>query len=147
MHTYIPQVTHEAQWYPYHGIGIFEDFSGIEFSIIHAINHGAAWNLFSDFSNILVLFRVLFIAILTIYLFRYNSNRKLVLPFSLIIAGAVGNVLDSFIYGHVIDMFHFVFWGYHYPVFNVADSSICAGVGIILLQTLFDRQAVSRSSS
>jgi signal peptidase II len=43
-------------------------------------------------------------------------------------------VLDYLLYGHVIDFFHFVFWGYSFPIFNCADSYITLGVlGLIFL--------------
>jgi signal peptidase II len=50
----------------------------------------------------------------------------------LIIAGGIGNILDYFIYGHVVDMFHFILWGYSFPVFNVADASIFMGIVSLL---------------
>ena len=47
---------------------------------------------------------------------------------TLILAGAISNVIDTFVYGHVVDMIHFTFWGYDYAVFNLADSAVCLGV-------------------
>ena len=130
----IPLMSHEAQWYPYNGIGLFENFFGIEGSIVHATNRGAAWGLFAEFQNYLLLFRMVFIAGLLVHIVFFNKNRLLVIPLTLIVVGATGNILDYFIYGHVIDMFHFVLWGYDYPVFNLADSSIFIGIcGIILV--------------
>jgi signal peptidase II len=70
--------------------------------------------------------RLLLIAVLLLY--YYRAERAYRYALALIIAGALGNVLDIFFYGHVVDMFHFVLWGYQYPVFNVADSSIFCGV-------------------
>ena len=52
-----------------------------------------------------------------------------------ILAGAIGNVLDSYIYGHVIDMFHFVFWGRSYGIFNFADAMIFLGGFGLLIAT------------
>ena len=124
----IPRMTHENQWYPYGGIGVFEDFFGIEFSIVHTINYGAAWGVLSDFQNYLLAFRALFIAVLIGYLVFYNTKKVLELPLTLVAAGAIGNLIDTLVYGHVVDMFHFVFWGYSYPVFNIADSAICIGI-------------------
>jgi len=133
---HIPQMIHETQWYPYNGIGIFENFWGIEFSIVHATNRGAAWGLFSDFQSYLVAFRMFFIGGLFVYLVGFNKNKYLNVPLTLIVAGALGNILDYLIYGHVIDMFHFVFWGHHFAIFNVADSAISIGVTIVILMTL-----------
>lgn len=127
-HLYIPRMIHENQWYPYGGIGIFEDFLGIEFSLVHTVNYGAAWSMLSDYQNYLLAFRALFIAGLIGYLVFYNTKKSVVLPLTLVIAGAVGNMIDTLAYGHVVDMFYFVFWGYSYPVFNVADTAICIGI-------------------
>jgi len=114
--------------YPYRGVGVFEDFFGIDFSLVYATNYGAAWGLFSNHQHILLIARIAMIIGLIVYAVVYNKNRSYDIPLALIITGASCNVLDYFIYGHVIDMFKFVFWSYHYPVFNIADSAICVGI-------------------
>lgn len=118
--------------FPYGGIGIFKNLFGVEFSLVHATNTGAAWSLFSDYPGSLFFLRIILILLLMVYYFKEKSS-QLKFPLALIIIGALGNLLDIFFYGHVIDMFHFVFWGYHYPVFNVADSAICIGVLLYLI--------------
>lgn len=133
VNSHIPRMTHETQWYPYNGFGIFENFLGVEFSIVHAINLGAAWGMFSGFQFPLLVLRVLMIMGLCLYVILYNKNKALVIPFVFVIAGAIGNILDYFIYGHVVDMIHFVLWGYDYPVFNIADTFICIGVVLLFL--------------
>lgn len=114
--------------YPYNGIAVFENFFGVQFSIVHATNKGAAWGIFADWSEILIVFRIVLILGLTAFLIFYNNKKNIEMPLLLVAFGAFGNILDYFLYGHVIDMFHFVFWGYSYPVFNVADASICVGI-------------------
>lgn len=131
--SFLPKI--QSYWYPYGGIGVFRNFLGIEFSIIHATNKGAAWGLLAEFQEYLLLLRIICIVGIIIYMLFYNQNRLLNWPCALIIAGALGNVLDYFFYGHVIDMFHFIFWGYSYPVFNVADSAICIGIMWLLFFT------------
>jgi len=128
--------------YPYGGLKVFKNFFGIEFSIVHAINKGAAWGLFSDFQFYLICLRIILIVCLIIYLFFYNKNAILITPLTLITVGALGNILDYFLYGHVIDMFHFVLWGYNFPVFNVADSSICIGIFSLLITSWFEKKDV-----
>lgn len=132
---FIPLMGSESLWYPYGGMGVFRNLGGIEFSIVHAINKGAAWSSFSDYQGILLMLRLVLIGGLITYALT-NRNASYLLPLSLIISGALGNVIDYFFYGHVIDMFHFVFWGYHYPVFNIADSAIVVGIGWLFLLTL-----------
>jgi signal peptidase II len=50
-----------------------------------------------------------------------------------ILGGAVGNVIDRFIYGAVIDFLDFYWGSYHWPAFNIADSAICIGVFTLVL--------------
>ena len=54
-----------------------------------------------------------------------------------IIVGAVGNLVDYVAYGFVVDMFHFILWGYDYPVFNVADTAITVGMGWLIVLSFF----------
>lgn len=133
--------------YPYGGVAIFRDFMGIELTIIHAVNRGAAWGMFSDWQETLLIIRFLIIVGITIYAIFFNKKRNYDIPFALIIAGACGNVIDYFIYGHVVDMFHFIFWGYDYPVFNLADSSIFIGIAWLLVLSWVDKDVESNESS
>ena len=119
--------------FPFGGIAIFHNFLGIDFCINHVSNHGAAWGIFSSMQEWLLVFRIAVIAGLFIYMVRSHAAKAYLFPLTLIVAGAVGNVVDYFIYGHVVDMFHFIFWGYDYPVFNVADTAIFLGMVWILI--------------
>lgn len=132
--------TMNTYYYPYGGIGIFHNFLGIDFSINHATNKGAAWGILADYQEYLLFLRVVCIISIVIYMVFFNNNKTLNFPCALIIGGAIGNVVDYFIYGHVIDMFHFVFWGYSYPIFNIADSAIFIGIFWLFLSTSFCKQ-------
>lgn len=132
VHTFLPLMNQSNGMYPYGGIGVFKNVLGVEFSITHATNTGAAWSLFSDFPHALLWLRIGLIVILAGYLYKQKSL-KLQIALSLILAGAIGNVIDYFVYGHVVDMFHAVLWGYDYPVFNIADSAIFIGIGLYLI--------------
>ena len=136
--AFLPAMSHQAAQYPYGGIAVFENFLGIEFSIVHATNKGAAWGIFADHQTMLLVVRILMIIAVIIYGRWYNHERSWSLPLALIIGGAISNVIDVFVYGHVIDMLHFILWGYDYPVFNVADSAICIGIAWIAGLSLFE---------
>jgi signal peptidase II len=133
---YLPTMSYGANYYPYGGVGVFQNLWGIEFSLVHQTNRGAAWGVFANFSNHLLLLRIVLIVGMLGYLLFFNKNQSIVLPLTIIAAGAMGNVLDYFLYGHVIDMFHFVLWGYDFPVFNIADTFISLGVFWLCLSTL-----------
>lgn len=131
--SHIPHMIWSFFGYPYGGIGVFKDLFGIQFSIVHHTNTGAAWGWFGNYPLQLVWIRIAMIVGVIIYMLFFNKRKALNTPMTLIIAGAIANVLDFFIYGHVIDMFYFVFWGYSYPVFNIADSAIFIGISWLLL--------------
>lgn len=130
---YVEPMNGYSLWYPYNGIGVFKNFLGIEFSITHAINRGAAWGILADYQHWLLVFRIIMVALIINFVLFFNKQKKIVIPLCLIAAGALGNIIDYFLYGHVVDMFHFVLWGYDHPVFNIADSSIFIGIVWIFL--------------
>lgn len=141
-HAHLPLMQYPSV-YPYGGIGIFKNFLGIEFSISHQINHGAAWGMLAEYQLPLLYLRIALIIALCIYTVFINKERSYNIPFAMIIAGAAGNVIDYFLYGHVVDMLHFILWGYDFPVFNIADSSIF--LGILLLIFLSSKQKTPSS--
>ncbi len=127
------------QWgtvFPYGGIPIFHQFFGVSCAIVHTTNTGAAWGLFTSIPYLLAALRLLAAAFLIWKAFREPRRCIFLL---LIAVGALGNSIDTFIYGHVVDMILFNFGSYTYPIFNVADSCICIGVGLLVLQSLFRR--------
>lgn len=125
--------------FPYGGIGVFQNFLGIEFSISHQINHGAAWGMFSHSQIPLLYLRIGLIIALVLYATIFNKHRLWNYPLAMIIAGALGNVIDYFLYGHVVDMLHFVLWGYDFPVFNIADTSIFLGIAWLLIVSSIEK--------
>ncbi len=122
--------------FPYGGIGVFENFHGISFSLNHQVNSGAAWGMFPNSHQTLLYIRIAIIVVLALYILLFNKNLKSQIPFVLIISGAMGNVMDSIFYGHVVDLFFFQFWGYDFPIFNVADSFIFLGVAWLSILNL-----------
>jgi len=117
--------------YPFGGIGIFQS-SLITFSIVHTTNTGIAWGMLADFQTALLIFRILITAGIITYLAFFKPSKHLQIPLTLIAAGACGNIVDYFIYGHVIDMFYFIFYRYSYPIFNIADASIFCAVAYLI---------------
>lgn len=146
-HHYLPEMRFSPAIYPYGGIGVFENFLGIEFSLSHMTNFGAAWGVFSDYQIYLLIVRIVLLLGLAYYLLFLNRHSSWVYPLTLILAGAVSNVADFFIYGHVVDMFHFVLWGYDFAVFNIADSAVTCGVFWIGLLSIWQSSASSYQRS
>lgn len=138
--AYLPTAGHGSPCYPYGGLPVFRDFFGIEFSVVHTTNSGTIWGLFPHNPGILAIIRLGVIGFLIAYVYRARQTKSLIFPIILVLFGAVGNVVDYFLYGHVIDLFFFRFWGWSFPVFNVADTCIFLGVVSLLSYGLLTKR-------
>ncbi len=117
--------------FPFGGIGVI-DTSALKFAIVHTTNTGTAWGMLANYQTPLLIFRMLITAGIVWYLCFHKPDRRLMIPLTCIVAGALGNIFDFFFYGHVIDMFYFIIYSYSYPVFNVADAAIFCSVVYLL---------------
>lgn len=119
------------------------------FSITYVRNTGAAFGIFRDVPE---LFRKLFflsmppiamVVILAMLRGVENTDRWQIFALSLIFGGAIGNYIDRLRFGYVVDFLDFHYkevWTY--PAFNIADSAIVSGVGVLLLlMAVRDRRA------
>ncbi|MEY4138116.1 MAG: hypothetical protein RLZZ371_298 [Pseudomonadota bacterium] len=76
-------------------------------------------------------------ALLMVWLLKKHAGQKLfAFAISSILGGAVGNVIDRLLYGHVVDFLDFHWRGWHFPAFNVADSAITIGASCLILDEL-----------
>ena len=111
------------------------------FKFVHWGNTGAAWSLFRGNNGLLAGIAVL--ALLVLFLSRHQFDSRTLLSqvaFGLIFGGIVGNLIDRLWVGHVIDFMYFYLQQQGgteigFPAFNVADSAICTGVGLVFLIT------------
>ncbi len=113
------------------------------FNITHVRNKGAAFSLLSDASG---QFRSIFFVTVTVaaiivilMLIRKAHERLLIVAFSLIAGGAVGNLIDRLRYGEVVDFVQWYVRSYYWPSFNVADSAITIGVCLLAVDMLFQK--------
>lgn len=117
----------------YQSLPVIENF----FHITYLRNPGAAFGILADHSIRLPFFiSVSLIAALGIlwYLRRVAaSDHWQQLALGLIFSGALGNLIDRIRLGEVIDFLDVHWYRYHWPAFNIADSAICVGVGIMLI--------------
>jgi signal peptidase II len=116
------------------------------FNLVHVGNTGAAWSLFSGHSEILALVGILALFLLwfcrkTLQLERIQSQWA----FGLIIGGIIGNIIDRFRYGHVIDFLDFHIADWYWPSFNIADSGITVGVALYVLFSFLQKSDTSES--
>ena len=110
------------------------------FKLVHWANTGAAWSLFRGNNNLLAI--VALVALVVLFLSRHHFDSRTLLgqfAFGLIFGGIVGNLIDRLVRGHVIDFLYFFVQQrggeVGFPAFNVADSAICTGVGLIFIIT------------
>jgi signal peptidase II len=113
------------------------------FRISHVLNRGAAFSLFADLRSpwtpiALLVFSFIVMTVITIILWKSKRvfNRTNV-GLSLILGGALGNFLDRLLHGSVVDFLAFRLGNYHWPDFNLADSGIVSGAGLLLLDVFF----------
>ncbi len=111
------------------------------FRFSHQVNEGVVGGMFR-YKPVLAYAAPLFATCILLYLFRFlePGSRLQSTAYGLIAGGAIGNLIDRLRLGHVTDFlqFHFYFipfdfpWKY-FPAFNVADSSICTGVFLLIV--------------
>ena len=103
----------------------------IHMTLVH--NTGIAFGLFKNQGIVFIIIPLIMIVLLiyNFYHYKYSSeklSRLYIVAVSLILAGAVGNLIDRIFYGYVIDFIDLRFW----PVFNIADSAITIGAFLLL---------------
>ena len=119
--------------------------------ITHWTNEGAAFSLFADTASphavrwALVAFTLTAALVILIVLVRLGDHLTLTtVALALILGGAIGNVHDRIVYGSVIDFIEVHIFAYHWPDFNVADSSVVTGACLLLLDSLLPHRKAPR---
>lgn len=114
------------------------------FNLVLVYNQGAAFGLFAEASGWqFYLFTTLALGIsviLLLLLHKHHQEIWLSRALSLILGGAIGNVIDRFLHGHVIDFIDIYYQHYHWPAFNVADSAICVGAALLMLESFLTQK-------
>jgi signal peptidase II len=123
------------------------------FRITHVENRGAAFGLFADSPAqwkvaMLVLFSIVALIVVTALLWR-NSHAMTTtgIGLALILGGAVGNLWDRLLNGRVVDFLLFYIGQYQWPAFNVADSAIVCGAGLLVIEILFAKTPAHERSA
>ena len=108
------------------------------FNMVLVYNKGAAFSFLSDAGGwqtpLLIGFALVAIAIVGTLLVRSTGRRLLCAGLALILGGALGNLIDRFRFGQVVDFLDFHAAGWHWPAFNVADSAITVGAALLILE-------------
>ena len=103
-------------------------------TLVH--NTGIAFGLFKDQGIVFIIIPIIAVILLIFNIFYYRNNKELsriyLFGFSLILGGAIGNLIDRIAFGYVIDFIDIRIW----PVFNIADSAITVGAVIIAIKCI-----------
>ena len=120
------------------------------FNLVLIHNPGAAWSFLAGasgwqrwFFTILALAVSAAIVVWMRFLPR-REYRWRAIALALVLAGALGNVIDRLWHGYVIDFLQFHYQGWSYPAFNLADSAITVGAAMLILEGLFSRRRAAR---
>ena len=109
------------------------------FQLVHVRNTGAAFGIGANADSQLVPLMlnagaIAVFCVVVVYALRSAvTDRMLQSGLHLILGGAVGNLLDRFRFGYVVDFLDVYVGVHHWPAFNVADSAICIGIGLLFL--------------
>ncbi len=121
------------------------------FSLTYVHNLGAAFSFLADqggwqrwfFTAIAAIASVIFV----VWLAKTpKSNVLLGIAFSLMLSGALGNLIDRVLFGYVIDFIDFHWAGSHYPAFNIADSAIFVGAALMIWESFTNNDENSENS-
>lgn len=121
--------------------------------ITHWLNEGAAFSLFADSASPnavrwgLIVFSAVAAAAVFVALIRLGNRFTIsTVALALVLGGAIGNLHDRIAYGSVVDFIEVHIFGYHWPDFNVADSSIVVGACLLVLDSLLPRRTADSKS-
>ncbi len=102
-------------------------------------NDGAAWGILSGKMSFFFIITIIILVVLIVFYIKEAKNNLLMqIAISLLFAGALGNFIDRVLHGEVVDFVDTYIFGYNFPIFNVADSSLTIGVLLIIIALLTD---------
>jgi len=132
----------------------FELYQSIEiirgfFNITYIRNSGVAFGMFSNLKGSfiqIVFIAIYIIAIISILILYRETHGYSHIALSLIFSGAIGNLIDRIFRGEVVDFMDFHWQNYHWPAFNVADSCITVGVGLLMISIIISNEQRAMSN-
>lgn len=122
------------------------------FRLTHTENTGAAFSLFADSTapwktGLLIAFSVIALVVVSILLWKnHHAQVATGVGLALIMGGALGNLWDRLARGRVVDFLLLYVKRYQWPVFNLADSAIVVGAGLLVLEILFHKSSAGEGS-
>jgi signal peptidase II len=108
------------------------------FNLTYVHNTGAAFSLLSEAGGwqrwLFAGLAIVMSGVISVWIWRLKAHETLMaIALSMVLGGAIGNLIDRIAYGYVIDFLDAYYQAWHWPAFNIADSAICIGVAIMVL--------------
>lgn len=123
-------------------VGFYSPFIKNVLSFYYVENTGAAFSFFSDNTFILAIVSLFMIAGFVFYdIYAKKTNTLYTISLALILAGAVGNMIDRFALGYVRDFIKFDFWP-SFAIFNLADTFLCIGLCLFVLHVFLSEKNI-----
>ena len=109
------------------------------FDLVRYHNEGAAFSFLARAGGwqkwFFSIISIVAIVVMTYLIKKHRAEKLFCLGLALVIGGAAGNLYDRFTLGYVVDFLSFHYQNHYWPAFNVADSAICVGVSLLLLDS------------
>jgi signal peptidase II len=119
------------------------------FNLVLAHNRGAAFSFLSDASGwqrtLFIAIAVLATAVIVAMLLRHSGEHLFCAGLAFVLGGALGNLWDRIALGYVVDFLDFHAFGWHFWAFNLADSAITVGAGLLILDSLRSAAAAQKA--
>ena len=115
------------------------------FNLTLAYNTGAAFSMLSDASGwqrwFFVSLAIVVVIVLFSWVWRMRADERLhAISITLILGGAIGNLIDRLLHGYVVDFLDVYYGSYHWPIFNIADSAITVGVVVLIIDMFINQK-------
>lgn len=127
-----------------------EIMPGFDLQLVY--NTGAAFGMLDDAGGWQNAFFIAVAAAISLFIVHQlrgltRAELQIAVSYALILGGALGNVIDRLRQGYVVDFIHWFYQDYHWPNFNIADSAICIGAALLILDVFGVRLIKARSES
>ncbi|NQY26859.1 MAG: signal peptidase II [Piscirickettsiaceae bacterium] len=129
-----------SKWLMVSWLSLYETVAVIPyFNLTMAHNYGAAFSFLADAGGWQKWFFIILASVISLgllyWLYKLAKTKLEAVSVALILGGAIGNVIDRIYYGYVVDFLDVYYGSYHWPAFNIADSAICIGAVLIIIDS------------